>query len=35
MEQEPADQFFTNLLIYGYIKDKEALEMKKSKSKGK
>jgi len=30
-EQEPADQLFTNMLIYGYIKEKEKIEMEKSK----
>lgn len=26
LEEEPADQFFTNLRIYSYIKDKQRLE---------
>ena len=30
LEAEPADMFFTNLLIYGYIKEKERLEAKKA-----
>ena len=28
MEDEPIDQFFTNLQILGYMKDKERLESK-------
>jgi hypothetical protein len=35
LEKEPADQFFTNLLIYGYIKEKEKFEIKKAEQNGK
>jgi len=31
LEQEPIDDFFTNLLIYGYIKEKQKMEMEKNK----
>lgn len=35
MGQEPTDEFFTNLLIYGYIKEREEYEMKKAEYKSK
>jgi len=31
MEYEPITDFFTNLLIYGYIQEKERMEMDKAK----
>lgn len=30
LEAEPADQFFTNLLIYGYIQSKKADDIKRN-----
>lgn len=30
-EQEPIDELFTNLLIYGYIEDMKNIEYKKAK----
>lgn len=30
MNEEPMDEFFTNLLIYGYIQDRKRLEEKRN-----
>jgi len=35
MADEPVDDFFTNLLIYGYIQERKELDMKKAESKSK